>query len=252
MPRLTQYSSLGPRARASDSSGGPPPAADSGGEHSKARLKDRAKGVFRRRGNEARREGFRGALGVVGVVGVLSAIAETLALGLGGEDEGRRGDGRSTVVGTGDYGQDDVAGLSAAAVPSANVPGDKRAGDGAKTEVTAVPTKPSVSASPGSSASPDGAAAPGGQPSAPAQGTASSGESAPKPVPGAAVFSHASQRCIDVVGGGSATPGAGLMIRDCSDSASQHWTFPSDGTMRSLGLCVELAGGSTADGAISA
>ncbi|MFH8625913.1 ricin-type beta-trefoil lectin domain protein [Streptomyces vietnamensis] len=62
------------------------------------------------------------------------------------------------------------------------------------------------------------------------------------------VFSHASQRCIDLVGG-KAAPGAALMIWDCSGSASQRWTFPSDGTMRALGLCAEVADGSTADGA---
>jgi hypothetical protein len=61
------------------------------------------------------------------------------------------------------------------------------------------------------------------------------------------VFSHASQRCIDVVGG-KAVQGANLMIWDCSDSASQRWTF-TGGTMRALGMCVQLAGGSTADGA---
>ncbi|MFJ4622385.1 ricin-type beta-trefoil lectin domain protein [Streptomyces sp. NPDC088812] len=62
------------------------------------------------------------------------------------------------------------------------------------------------------------------------------------------ILSHASQRCLDVVGGRPAA-GAPLMIWDCSGSASQRWTFPSDGTMRTLGMCVELADGSTADGA---
>lgn len=43
-------------------------------------------------------------------------------------------------------------------------------------------------------------------------------------------------------------PVRGLMIWDCSGSASQHWTFPSDGTVRSPGLCGEFEGGSTVDG----
>ncbi|MGW5064223.1 ricin-type beta-trefoil lectin domain protein [Streptomyces sp. NPDC004096] len=62
------------------------------------------------------------------------------------------------------------------------------------------------------------------------------------------MFSHASDRCIDVVGG-KAVQGARLMIWDCSTAAaSQHWEFKTDGTMRSLGMCVQLADGSTADG----
>ncbi|MFF3501511.1 ricin-type beta-trefoil lectin domain protein [Streptomyces sp. NPDC003247] len=61
------------------------------------------------------------------------------------------------------------------------------------------------------------------------------------------MVSHASRRCIDVVGG-KAAQGARLMIWDCSQSASQRWTFASDGTMRTLGMCVQLAGASTADG----
>ncbi|MFG3024019.1 ricin-type beta-trefoil lectin domain protein [Streptomyces sp. NPDC048254] len=49
--------------------------------------------------------------------------------------------------------------------------------------------------------------------------------------------------------GGKAVSGARLMIWDCSSAdASQHWVFPSNGTMRGLGMCVQLADGSTADG----
>jgi hypothetical protein len=72
--------------------------------------------------------------------------------------------------------------------------------------------------------------------------------SAPAAAPGVNVFSHASQRCIDVVGG-EAVSGAGLMFQDCSEAASQHWTV-TDGAMRALGMCVQLTGGSTADGAV--
>ncbi|GCB51995.1 hypothetical protein SNL152K_9351 [Streptomyces sp. NL15-2K] len=32
------------------------------------------------------------------------------------------------------------------------------------------------------------------------------------------------------------------MIRECSDSAAQRWTFKG-GTMRALGMCVQLADG---------
>ncbi|WP_329295647.1 RICIN domain-containing protein [Streptomyces sp. NBC_01455] len=62
------------------------------------------------------------------------------------------------------------------------------------------------------------------------------------------VFSHASGRCIDVVDG-KAVQGARLMISSCSPvAASQRWVFASDGSMRGLGMCVQLADGSTADG----
>ncbi|GAA3592889.1 hypothetical protein GCM10022295_88040 [Streptomyces osmaniensis] len=81
----------------------------------------------------------------------------------------------------------------------------------------------------------------------PAGEAADAGTSAPAPAPGVNVFSHASQRCVDVVGG-KAVAGAGLMVQDCSESASQHWAF-SDGAMRALGMYVQLTGGSTDDGA---
>ncbi|MGW3633870.1 ricin-type beta-trefoil lectin domain protein [Streptomyces sp. NPDC005122] len=61
------------------------------------------------------------------------------------------------------------------------------------------------------------------------------------------MFSHASHRCIDVVGG-KAVQGARLMIWDCKNTASQHWVFSVDGSMRTVGMCVQVTGGSTDDG----
>ncbi|MFD3607003.1 RICIN domain-containing protein [Streptomyces atroolivaceus] len=46
--------------------------------------------------------------------------------------------------------------------------------------------------------------------------------------------------------GGSA--GAPLTIRTCDGSADQRWEFPSDGTVRSQGLCMDLVGASKDDG----
>ncbi|MGV9914648.1 ricin-type beta-trefoil lectin domain protein [Streptomyces tendae] len=250
LPRLTQFSSLGSRTPAGDSVGAPPPAdaspaADAAGKPPKSPFGNRTRRGPRGQGDTARRDGLRGALGVVGVVGVLSAIAVTLTLTWGGQDENPRHDGGSAVVDTHDYGLDDVTGLGAGAVPSASASGRKHTDGGKDAQKSATP---SASASPAAGTSPGASASPGGQPGAPTQDAPSSDKSGPQQVPGTGVFSHASQRCIDVVGG-KAVPGAELMIWDCSGSASQHWTFPSDGTMRSLGLCVTLAGGSTADGA---
>ncbi|MBW8798453.1 MAG: RICIN domain-containing protein [Streptomyces sp.] len=45
-------------------------------------------------------------------------------------------------------------------------------------------------------------------------------------------------------------PGDGtrLEILDCSGAAKQKWVFQSDGTVRSLGLCMDLAWANTANG----
>ncbi|WNZ14380.1 RICIN domain-containing protein [Streptomyces sp. 11x1] len=62
------------------------------------------------------------------------------------------------------------------------------------------------------------------------------------------VRSHATGRCIDVTGaGGDGTP---LQIWDCNGSAQQSWRFMSDGTVRALGLCMDVAWGATGNGAV--
>jgi hypothetical protein len=62
------------------------------------------------------------------------------------------------------------------------------------------------------------------------------------------IVSFASSRCIDVTNDDH-TPGTRLQIWDCSNASWQNWTFYSDGTIRSVGLCMAVAGGSTGDGA---
>ncbi|MER6165614.1 ricin-type beta-trefoil lectin domain protein [Streptomyces violaceorubidus] len=237
LPRLTQFSSLGsrsnfdgPREEPAASRPAPPPPAQ-----------DRPGGLLRRSGDRARREGLRGALGVVGVVGLLAAGAVALVLVLTGQDEGVK-DGASVSVGSGDY-RPDVYGPDDEARPSASAsPGDKG------TDGKASPT-PSVTASPSGSASARASKAPGDKAGAPAGSTPGAGQETSAAPSGVNVVSHASQRCLDVVGG-RPVAGSRLMIWDCrADSASQRWTFPADGTMRSLGMCVQLAQGSTADGA---
>ncbi|MEV4496780.1 ricin-type beta-trefoil lectin domain protein [Micromonospora arborensis] len=79
--------------------------------------------------------------------------------------------------------------------------------------------------------------------------------SAPLPSPtqsnvpaGKQIQSFASDRCIDIRDG-NATAGARLQIWDCRRTAKQLWTFPADGTVRSMGKCLDVAGHSTQDGA---
>ncbi|NJC13367.1 hypothetical protein F4558_003193 [Micromonospora profundi] len=83
---------------------------------------------------------------------------------------------------------------------------------------------------------------PGQQPSAPAPPTQTSAPA------GRQIVSFASGRCIDIPEG-KATAGARLHIWDCHRTAKQLWTFPADGTVRSMGKCLDVAGQSTADGA---
>ncbi|MFJ3671514.1 ricin-type beta-trefoil lectin domain protein [Streptomyces sp. NPDC090106] len=56
----------------------------------------------------------------------------------------------------------------------------------------------------------------------------------------------ASGRCVDVTDG-TAGAGTALQIWDCTGATWQRWSFYSDGTVRSLGLCMEVA--SAGDGA---
>lgn len=77
-------------------------------------------------------------------------------------------------------------------------------------------------------------------------GTSGSG-TASGSVSGVTVLSHASNRCIDVVGG-KGKDGSPLEIWDCTGAASQKWTFAGDGTVRAFGLCMDAAGASTANG----
>ncbi|WP_051777590.1 RICIN domain-containing protein [Streptomyces violaceorubidus] len=241
LPRLTQFSSLGSRSHFD----GPREEPAASRPSSPPSAQDRPGGFLRRPGDRARREGLRGALGVVGVVGLLAAGAVALVLVLTGQDEGVK-DGASVSVDGGDYRPEDIYGPGGEARPSASAsPGDK--GKNGK-DGKASPA-PSATASPTGSASAQVSKAPGDKAGAPAGSTPGAGQETSASPSGVSVVSHASQRCLDVVGG-RPVAGARLMIWDCrADSASQRWTFPADGTMRSLGMCVQLAQGSTADGA---
>ncbi|MET8947607.1 RICIN domain-containing protein [Streptomyces sp. NPDC004542] len=253
MPRLAQFSSLGSRAGAGRAAGATPtaagPAEDRPGD---AFARDGGTGreaapdvvvplrpAARRGADRYRREGFRGALAVVGIVGLLSAGGALLTLNLldGHDDAGR--DGVSVSGDSGRHDTDVIDGLGV-------VPDPAQTSGTAVGKVSRGSEKP-TSASPGGSASSEVSASPGAHATASAQSTTGTKPAARGPGPGVRVYSHASQRCIDVVGG-KAAKGAKLMIWDCGQTASQHWTF-TGGTMRTLGMCVQPAGGSTADGA---
>lgn len=60
---------------------------------------------------------------------------------------------------------------------------------------------------------------------------------------GQEIVSYASNRCIDVKAGSSAS-GTRLLIWDCKNAAWQKWSFVN-GTIRSLGMCMNAAGASS-------
>ncbi|MGW4345628.1 ricin-type beta-trefoil lectin domain protein [Streptomyces sp. NPDC004690] len=77
----------------------------------------------------------------------------------------------------------------------------------------------------------------------------------PKPKPaeaaGQLIIGQGSNRCVDVTGGedGVGRDGTRLQIRDCKRTPNQKWQFLGDGTVRSLGMCMDVAWGSKDDGA---
>ncbi|MFG1918594.1 protein kinase [Micromonospora sp. NPDC048898] len=152
---------------------------------------------------------------------------------------------------------DAVAGPSAGASPSAepdgvqaplpvavSVPTAKTAGS--PPSPAAPPPSPGISVKPG-----DGAA-PGQNKPGTAQTTVSTNPAAPPVVatttkaqtttPGIQIWNHETGTCLD-----ARNTGGDLQLGNCQSRDSQKFTFPSDGTMRVLGLCVHIRG--TEDGA---
>ncbi|WP_406350134.1 ricin-type beta-trefoil lectin domain protein [Streptomyces sp. NBC_00658] len=70
-------------------------------------------------------------------------------------------------------------------------------------------------------------------------------------VVGSLIIGQASNRCVDVTDlqNGKAKDGTSLQLWDCASSANQKWDFRGDGTVRSLGMCMDAAWGSRDDGA---
>jgi phosphatidylinositol-3-phosphatase len=51
--------------------------------------------------------------------------------------------------------------------------------------------------------------------------------------------------CLDVWAGGVINGPPPVQVYDCNHGANQSWTRPGDGTLRSLGKCLEVQGGNT-------
>ncbi|MFF2524085.1 RICIN domain-containing protein [Streptomyces liangshanensis] len=64
------------------------------------------------------------------------------------------------------------------------------------------------------------------------------------------IVGAASNRCVDVKDAiYTAAPATALQLFACGNNPNQQWTVYSDGTIRSLGMCMSVGGGSTTDGA---
>ncbi|WP_406175070.1 ricin-type beta-trefoil lectin domain protein [Streptomyces sp. NBC_00996] len=64
------------------------------------------------------------------------------------------------------------------------------------------------------------------------------------------IVDEESNKCIDVTDHIHSAPNKTvLQIYTCGNNPNQQWTFYSDGTIRSLGMCMSVLEGSTADGA---
>ncbi|MEU6160007.1 RICIN domain-containing protein [Streptomyces sp. NPDC047130] len=70
---------------------------------------------------------------------------------------------------------------------------------------------------------------------------------APPPVPGDTLVSKASGKCLSA---GSGADGTQLTLQTCNGAAGQRWTFRSDGTIRALGRCMDVAWGAQENGTV--
>ncbi|MEV7080024.1 ricin-type beta-trefoil lectin domain protein [Streptomyces sp. NPDC093516] len=66
---------------------------------------------------------------------------------------------------------------------------------------------------------------------------------------GVQIYSHASGRCIGVANSPNAPVGSKVVIWDCYNVSYQRWKFVN-GTVQSEGKCMNVSGGSTANGAV--
>jgi hypothetical protein len=71
------------------------------------------------------------------------------------------------------------------------------------------------------------------------------------PPPSYTIIGYGSSKCVDVTDHVNSAPsGTYLQIYDCGNNPNQQWTLYSDQTVRSLGLCMSVGGGATADGSV--
>ncbi|MEU3795722.1 ricin-type beta-trefoil lectin domain protein [Streptomyces fructofermentans] len=67
-------------------------------------------------------------------------------------------------------------------------------------------------------------------------------------VAGRMIVGYGSSRCVGV-SARKGTDGSPLTLQGCAGEAWQKWVFASDGSVRSMGLCLDIANASSADGA---
>ncbi|MFG2525354.1 ricin-type beta-trefoil lectin domain protein [Streptomyces sp. NPDC048527] len=69
--------------------------------------------------------------------------------------------------------------------------------------------------------------------------------------PGVHIKGYGSNRCVDVSDHqkGVSADGSHLQLFDCASRPDEKWTLASDGTIHSMGLCMDVAWGSTSAGA---
>ncbi len=63
---------------------------------------------------------------------------------------------------------------------------------------------------------------------------------------------YGSNRCVDVSDHqpGTSPDGSPLQLWDCASRDDESWTLEPDGTIQSMGMCMDVAWGSTSDGAV--
>lgn len=151
---------------------------------------------------------------------------------------------------------DDGRGASAASrtVPAAGLGGGSDRNTAAAFESPSTSPSPSPSKSPSTSPSPSPSASSSPPPStkstAAAAGSGATKETttAPSLANGVSIRGKGSGRCIDLTEPNpeESTP---LQLWDCAGTAGQTWTFMSDGTIRTLGKCMDVIARSQDDGA---
>ena len=79
-----------------------------------------------------------------------------------------------------------------------------------------------------------------------AAGYAGAGGGAPGPV-----ITGPGGKCVDVAGDDTGVDHAAVQLWDCqSYAADQHWTHNANGSLQTLGLCLDIAGNGTAAGTL--
>lgn len=227
------------------------------------------RGLFRPREAKADEAGARGEGGAAEVqpergarvAGAVVAAGALLVLGLGGvafmalpshDDPGPQaaavGDGAVPQLAAG--GSAEPTGSPSASAGGRPAHGTKKAQPGKANGVDSAGSSPAESgkAHPGRTTSDTQAdhTAAGKGSAATGKATASGGGTAT--AAGNAIVGYGSSKCIEV-SAHAGTVGSPLRLWGCDGDAWQKWVFKSDGSVRSMGLCLGIAGSSKSNGA---